>query len=1067
LAGVYTLAESKAKSFNVAAKLAEKAPEGYFELLQSVRQVGVSYSATSEDIRDTTNDIFKLSSALGMNAGEVGKVAVALLATGVVFKEFDEQTKKTMVNLATTFGMGADEVAKLQSNTAFMNVSITELTDKAVEFQQKYKFPGLLKETRQISEATIEAISAYGDAFVGQGERMSTTLLRNTALFGKAFSVTATEAVAKAVEQMQKFNEELFSIQKLKVGLGDGISEIGKALFAGGAVSSLEDLKEMLEDGKKDPVGFATRIKEMLKGFKDSGQIQFAERLRIQVTEAADAQTRALLNNKLAYAGALKAQKEMAAFDNKTRDQKTGVGGIKRMEEFTEAFRGSFLDLQNQFGQLLGNVKMVIFNVFGGDAKEIFGPAIGMLKAVNDQIIIFAEWLRTSTTYQKVFKPLMIGAAKAAMMLAAGFGVLAGAMAMVTTGFVGLVAMIAPVKILLAQIGKLRGKAVTASEAISKRLVPAADTAAKGLTKAGAKMGAALGSKGAVGKGAGWLAKISSNVGGSLIKGFGGLFKTVMIFGKAVPGLNVVIGVISGLMTAYKQMKDVFTDPDATGTERFVAIVKATLYGLLDFIDSAIFFGIGSLIKNFFFEDIGNSIDGWLTSALSNISLMDVLLFTIGLVNPAVMALAIVNAFFPLEDIFNSMAVAMQDAGTWMANEMPKYVTSAFEEMGFVIGAVLKYLLWDMWIDGAKFVMNGLSDMFNPKSSEGGGLIMSAVYLMAGLGHAILGAIWGTIKAVYGAVKGFAVGVVAGIMGDSVNAVNDALLIGYIRSQRMFVKIKNFAGRQIEYAAAYAQFQAARVKKQAGTITQAEFNTEAQGFYSIKRELDRDKAKFDKKTDMQVTAALDELNLKRETAKKARKITKDAMKDQEKDAKKDQDKSIRNAIRNNKHFQSIAAKARASIIAAKKKAEAAEGSNAESIQRAVSSEQQKWTKILKPLEQAMINKMDPKALAKLGRKLEVKANSMAEVRSPAPVPTEIPSQRGAVGTPAATKSPVTPSKTSQAASSYKTDPWGRAYPLPAQKLEVSITGDKRGIREFVKVEIKKQTQGTNSHIKGG
>jgi hypothetical protein len=485
----------------------------------------------------------------------------------------------------------------------------------------------------------------------------------------------------------------------------------------------------------------------------------------------------------------------------------------------------------------------------------------------------------------------------------------------------------------------------------------------KGVTKPLGKMAGKVGSKSIFGRAIIWISRSFKSL-GKMFAGGGflkPLLKSFKILGTKIPGINIFVGAIFGVVTAFQTMEEVFRNPDASGIDKFVGIVKGVLYGLLDFLDSTFLFGMGGLIKDFFFADLASDIDKGITKMFTDFYSSLNPMEWMALATP-LGPLVLLNYLFPIEDMLSGLSGVLDSATDILWNTIPDWIEGAFESIGVVIGGLLKFIfkdvlwgaiswafnsimdLWDMGFSGIyDSLVSSVKGIFSSDGEGGGGIGTAVLGFVKGLATHILAAIWTPLRLVWKAIKGLVLGIVRGIAPEAANAMESAMVEAWIRGKRMIGKLKEFATREAEFAFAFAQYTAARLKKLAGNMSQAEFNKEASGYFSIKRELDRDKAKYDRKTQLKVDASLKELDIQRETAKKSREISKDAMKDQEKDAKKDQQRSIRNAIRNNKIFQSMAAKARASIIAAKKKAEGQEGATAVSIQKAVSAEQQRWT----------------------------------------------------------------------------------------------------------------------------
>ena len=1077
--GVYDLAASKAKEFNVAAKLVEKAPPGYFEMRQQLTQLGASFGHTKDQMNATVDGIIDMSTELGVSFSDLSALEGALLKTGTSLSDLDEKSKKAAATLHGVYGIPVDDIHQINSATQFMDVSLGELTDTAVEFQQKYQIPGLLQETQRVTEATEGAIIKYGAAFVGQGKEMTTSVLSSGAAIAKAFTITAQEGIQKATAQIAHFQEEMFNLHKLTIGLGDGLSEMGTALLASGMANNLGDVKALLKEGAKGGLEFAEKVKKGLDNVTDP---TFRERLRIQITEGLDETTRALINQPKAYKGAIKAREDMLALNKKSG------GRVKALDDFTKQFRNSFIDLGKAFSDLLLTSKVIVFDLFGKDAEEMMDGAISAVRSLNESLQgMFKSMKDPDSAYSKYLKPLLIGAAKASMVLAGAFGVLAGAMAMITTGFVGVTAMIAPLKLLSKGIGKLRGKIVGATESIS-----AWQGAMKGATKPIGKMAGKVGGKSIFGKAITWISKSF----GSLGKMFAGgrfvkpLLKSFKILGTKIPVLNIVIGAIFGVYTAFKTIKEVFDDPDAKGLDKFVAIVKGTLYGLLDFLDSTFLFGMGGLIKDFFFADLADSVDKGFTAKLkkffSSLKLMDYLL----LMTPLA-PLVLINHFFPLDKIMDSMSKALDKLGLWMVNEMPGMVESASASIGEAFGSLARGLT-EIVVDGVKGLINGTGGAFDPNSPEGKKMTASGANLMDSLAIAMIRAIGGMTLGVTAAFKGLFVGAIAGALGFTVTEVDAGFELMGIRIAyklaRIMVRAKEWAkelaataatgfapGGPLQTSALLA------IRLSSGSVEQLKVLDE-----QLKNEEKALKLRFG----LQVVHDDKMKKLAKTRADEAKKVKEAAKKDE----KKGIDQAMRRAVQNNDVFQNLAKKARAAILAAKEKALKSTGGDVFSGQAAAEAETKRQTSILKPVEKLIRDKASPEAIKAMaekmtkqfkqksgwtnitgtigqGRSSDGKVNVGAEVPTPATDPKKLIPQRSN-GTPDQTKTLAPAVQTSQQAAggdgktSYLFSMFKKALGATApQEVQVllKLTG---GLDKVMDARIKRAGNKTQSRVAG-
>ena len=527
----------------------------------SFRTIGATLNQTNREIVNSENNMLKLANSTGISVDQLKDMNQGLANVGVQFagvagseEDFNKAsmgTAKRYADMVLLFGKSGVELGKMASATAFTGVSMKELGDDAVKFQQQYKIPGVMEETSAAVEFANEMLDEFGDGVLGNGKTITRSILKTGALFAKTFNVTMNEAVQEVQANMRAFAGELSTMEDLTLGLSDDFGGLATALLENApGISSMEELQDMLKMGAESPEKFAEQIRAMAD---ELGGLQ-GRRLIKAVSAEVPQMTKALLQNKLAAAGMTAEQKAAA---------ETLKQGLVPYDKFIEKLKSTADMAKIVFGNLLNLSKVAVGKVWA----KVFGEALKdssmSMEKLNKKV---AKWMEKLEDDNSWFNKTFIPTFKSVFTTVMEFS---GAIAIVTGAFASLVGVwvasnigaliIKPFKFFFKILGKIGG---------------------------------------AIGKVAGGFFK--------LVKG-GGLIQQVLarlpgVFSKIttkIPGIGLLVGAIMGVYVAATKMWSVFSDPELTGVEKIKGVLGALGSGLLTFVDSMLL-GIPGLILSFF-----------------------------------------------------------------------------------------------------------------------------------------------------------------------------------------------------------------------------------------------------------------------------------------------------------------------------------------------------------------------------------------------------------------------------------------------------------------------------------
>lgn len=549
---------SSALTFDMGSSFNEQA----LTLTDTTKKLAVQFGEGDEKARMFTNDIVEMSALTGQSIDVFSNLATSLAKAGIDISELsrttrvltdDGQTLQTvwgeqeyLATLIDAFGVAGDEAAEFAKGSKLLGLSINDTLDEVTTFQRNFRMPGMLEQVPEAAQSAIRSISEFGTEIAGESKDIVANTLQMGAVFAKTFGRSMRESVQEAARTMQQFNQEQLGLRKIAVGLATDFSPMITSFLETG--ESLDLVRHKLRQAATDrfgPIRFAEYVRGVYERLENAGQGLQAERFLIQMREQAPEAARSLI----AIPGALEAaRKEMERVVRFEQNNK----GLKTFQEIGTQMWDTGKVAIDVFKNLVTLSKTLVGIMFEPVAKEIFGGVGNDLKSFNDRLADLVKRVNDADgVFQKKWKPTLVATGKVILAIGTGATLAASAVGTLATAFT--------IK-----------AGVTKSWGLLARIVPGLGTAGSrtlGIFKGGTKIVGALGKK-----------------------------------------ILLPLMAVKSLVTGLRDMASILKDPEASGAEKFGAIMRGLAVGVTDFVDDLLF-GIPSKLANYFFPELGDSLE--------------------------------------------------------------------------------------------------------------------------------------------------------------------------------------------------------------------------------------------------------------------------------------------------------------------------------------------------------------------------------------------------------------------------------------------------------------------------
>ncbi|HET6456163.1 MAG TPA: hypothetical protein VFI02_17295, partial [Armatimonadota bacterium] len=727
--------------------------------------------------------------------GEYLQLAGGLSEVGVAFSDLSIGAQDDFIALNQVFdvsgqqiGMMSQLMPQMGGDTRALLNDVTNLS-AAVGVDARGAFqalPGVVEQARM-------STGQFGEAITGSGDKIVKSVVGTGAVFSKVFGKDMAQAMSEAQQSFDSFTSELNTFSNVFTGMDSDFGPFSKALMETG--QNIYDIQGIMKSGQKDPVAFAESIRGISNSLGEGSvrQKRFMEQLR---RSNLDANLMTLIRDEGAFAKAVEERaKVQAAANSPTVKASKAFGELsKSMLDSTLEFKSMFSNVKESLMTTLhtAGVVTILKDAFAGAKDTLASFSGAIVKFIrSDQ---FKGWVET-------VKPFLVPIGKGILLLGTAFAAIGSAAAGIATAIGSVFALGAGLKMASGPALKLGGIVGSSLLAPFKLLAPSVTATGKAFTNVGGGFKAFLGKAGGVTK---WIGSLFARIpklgglltglvsgfkglGGMLLKGLGGagagiggllgnfggkimgfigplvakvaqkVPELLAKFGpkllSAIPGIGQIIAVIKGVKTALMDMGEVMGDPNATGAEKFQALLRGVFKGVMSALDGMLL-GIPSMILKKFFPDMERKFDRGFAGLFNKIS-----------------------SYFGGGGLMKTLGGWWTSATTWLGTKLSGFATwfeqqmPNIKEFGRVIGGAIGGLAkfaWDSTISAFKGIWNATKSAFNGiwdmiasvfKSEEGAKKVEDAgsgigeslksigISALQGMGEAMSGAFNGILEA--------------------------------------------------------------------------------------------------------------------------------------------------------------------------------------------------------------------------------------------------------------------------------------------------------------------------------
>lgn len=647
-------------------------------------------------------EMLQLGATTQFSIGEITRLSQELQQTGRGLDEFGVSAQQNMIALNDIFGVSGQEIARADKTMASFGGSLEDTLDQTTEFQAQFQVPGMFQALPQVIDHAQTSVVSFGKAVVGSGQAVMGNVTKQAGVFAKSYGKTIADAIGDATAAFDTFASAAKTNRRVFLGLESDFSPLQTAFMEIGVPlwESSRLIENAMSDSETAIFDFVSSTRKQLAAMEGSPMgDRFLEQLRDElppaVMEAIESTER--------YS-----QMQQAVAEAQRRSSLESYAGKQAFEDLSNEMLNTTQELQKMWfnvKQLVGatlvqtGVMDALKSAFRG-AKDVVGAFAGQLEG-----FIRSEGFQA---WAERLKPVLGAVGTGVILLGTAFGSLAGAVTTMMAGRKGF---------------KLFSEAL---EGLSYKTSKMA-----GLVKARGPLGSAL--RG-LGKVVGPVAKGFSGLTG-IVGGFARIIGPKLL--KGIPVIGTVISAVDAVVTAFKDMGEVLSDPSSTGMEKFTAILRGTFKGVATFINN-ILLGIPGFIAGVFFPNMEKSFDegfAGIFTSISNFSLTDAL------------SGAWDSTVAWLRGAFNSL-------GDWMLNDFGKAVGGLGKSIGGILGGLLKTgLEFGWWLLKKQItlmpmlVMDAIDWLFSESVPEGAkkgfekaqpGIMEGAGKILAGLASGLI-----------------------------------------------------------------------------------------------------------------------------------------------------------------------------------------------------------------------------------------------------------------------------------------------------------------------------------------
>lgn len=418
-----------------------------FQIDRQIRMLGVQAGNTAQEISRLSMTTAGLAQATGVSIDKTTELIAAYQATGKTIGEFTGKAGKVVDQFNAMSSSGAENYRMMTELVGRFNISAKaavemersighlagpkafgQLLDKTVEFQQRFKMPGMIGALPRVVGFAEKSLTEFGHVVASNSQEIIYNTLKVGATYAKTFGVDAVEGINKAMANQRRFLQQTRNDLNVFLGLAEDFDPLTKALQETGL--GIEQVQDLTKLGQKDPIEYARVIRSMFDQLGGDNNL-YAQRFLENIRKNSSEMVQKLLSNEHALEDAIH-QRNEAAKD---------TAAVKNFTEMADSVRNIGSELLNTISRLALLGRTVIGLTFVEDFAEPMGGAVDILKRFNNWLRQTALEVKNSKWFEE-WKPRIQLLAKGLLALGAAAGVVASTFAAAILPFQTMVSVI-------------------------------------------------------------------------------------------------------------------------------------------------------------------------------------------------------------------------------------------------------------------------------------------------------------------------------------------------------------------------------------------------------------------------------------------------------------------------------------------------------------------------------------------------------------------------------------------------------------------------------------------------
>jgi len=512
------------------------------ELEHVTQRMAASMGTGQTQAAALRSEIFSLAETTKFGVMDIAGLQGAFVATGRTLDTFSDSTQQAFVHLSSTFDVAAEEMARASTEANLLGSDFGTLLGSATTFTKKFGLPGMFQALPELIGESRRTVMKFSESVVGSGRQVVATSMSVATAFAKTFGVSVQDALWRATNALDKLRSSSQQDADVFLGLSDGFSELTKSIMQSGV--GIERSMNLVNRAGKGDLGSLGELASIAERMPSR---LMRDRFMRQLQKELPEDFYALVQDTKALQEALNMQAAAEDFE-----ESVGGAGVRSFLALGDSMRETTISARDMFNNVMDLGKAVLSE---SGVLGVFQDALaGSAETFKDWAFSIRQFMKSERFREFVddVRPPL------------------GALARTFLTFGTAVTTVS------ALVGGATGFSVLGTS----------------LTKLGTMVPS--------------LGRVFGTLGGALSR-VGGAFGFVAqgalkLIGRAGP-LGLIYAGFQGVRTAVSEMGAVLGDPNATGIEKFEALLLGLGKGIGKTFDT-ILLGIPSKIASVFFPDL-------------------------------------------------------------------------------------------------------------------------------------------------------------------------------------------------------------------------------------------------------------------------------------------------------------------------------------------------------------------------------------------------------------------------------------------------------------------------------